>query len=43
MLRKKIEELLIGNIPMYEPGLKAMVLRNYSEGRLKFSTDLASR
>lgn len=40
--QKKIEELLNGNIPIYEPGLKAMVLRNYREGRLKFTTDLAS-
>ena len=39
---KKIKSLLEGNIPIYEPGLDDMVLRNSSEGRLHFTTDLAS-
>ena len=39
---EKIHSLLNGQIPIYEPGLDEMVLRNYQEGRLKFTTDLAS-
>ena len=38
----KINTLISGQIPIYEPGLDEMVLRNYRERRLNFTTDLTS-
>ena len=38
----KVAELVAGRMPIYEPGLEEMVARNMSDGRLAFTTDLAS-
>ena len=38
---RKIQGLLDGVMPIYEPGLDTLVARNIEAGRLKFTTDLA--
>jgi UDPglucose 6-dehydrogenase len=38
----KVATLKSGKMPIYEPGLEEMVVRNQQEDRLSFTTDLAS-
>jgi UDPglucose 6-dehydrogenase len=38
----KVERLRQGVIPIFEPGLDAIVRRNHAEGRLDFTTDAAT-
>ncbi|EQD35887.1 protein containing UDP-glucose/GDP-mannose dehydrogenase, partial [mine drainage metagenome] len=40
---RKIEILRAGSIPIYEPGLEAMVQRNVAAGRLSFTTDIQEK
>jgi UDPglucose 6-dehydrogenase len=41
-LEDKVAALQAGHMPIYEPGLEEMVARNVEDGRLSFTTDLAS-
>ncbi len=38
--QKKIDGLKNGVMPIYEPGLDTIVVENYKEGRLSFTTDI---
>ena len=38
----KIAMLARGEVPIYEPGLDKMIAHNVKEGRLSFTTDVAS-
>src|SRR5690606_3130278 len=39
--RRKVDRLIAGDMPIYEPGLDALVANNVKAGRLGFTTDLA--
>ncbi len=39
----KIERLLRGEMPIYEPGLDQLVASNMAAGRLRFTSDLKGR
>jgi UDPglucose 6-dehydrogenase len=41
-LTDKIDQLNAGHIPIYEPGLDALVAKNREEKRLQFTTDVTS-
>ncbi|MGG8497351.1 UDP-glucose dehydrogenase family protein [Tenacibaculum sp. TC6] len=38
--QEKIEQLLQGVVPIYEPGLESMILKNVAKGNLLFTTNL---
>ncbi|SKA01654.1 UDP-glucose dehydrogenase family protein [Sediminibacterium ginsengisoli] len=40
--KAKVDKLSNGEITIYEPGLEKLFLRNLKEGRLQFTTDLAT-
>lgn len=38
--KAKIDKLMAGGVPIYEPGLAELIARNREDGRIDFSTDL---
>ena len=40
-IAEKVEKLKHGEVPIYEPGLDALMAKNVEAGRLSFTTDLA--
>ncbi len=38
----KIQRLKVNDVPIYEPGLEAMIRQNQAEGRLSFTTDIGA-
>src|SRR3989442_14242017 len=39
---RKVADLRSGKVPIYEPGLEELIRRNTADGRLRFTTDLAT-
>ncbi|MBP1661059.1 MAG: nucleotide sugar dehydrogenase [Candidatus Aminicenantes bacterium] len=39
---RKIRDLEQSKVPIYEPGLPALISKNFAAGRLKFTTDIAA-
>jgi UDPglucose 6-dehydrogenase len=39
---RKIDDLRAGRLPIYEPGLEPLMVRNQATGRLSFSTDVGA-